>query len=153
MNCGYYADRPSFPHTKPTNQHLSGSPEALYRCVDLSKFAILQASILANIYWSTVRVLAAFLRKPIVVNMPWTFPYLPVHQKFPIPVPLNPNISIETWDFLVFPLLIYRGSPTLSSDRAIILIRVVVETPLAVGDGQCFPPQVLRLYLAQYMIW
>lgn len=87
MNCGYYADHPSFAHTKPTNQHLSGSPEVVYRCVDLSKFAILQASILANIYQQ------ALSRKLIVVNM-WTFPYLPVYQNFLIL--LNPNISVET---------------------------------------------------------
>jgi len=45
---------------------------------------------------------------------------------------------METQDIFIFPPLLYRESSTLSSDRAVILTRVMVENPLRVEVEQRF---------------
>ena len=52
---------------------------------------------------------------------------------------------MKTGNISIFPLLVCRGSPTLSPDRAIILIRLVVDNPLVVEDGQYFLGKVPKL--------
>ena len=58
---------------------------------------------------------------------------------------LNPYISMKSWDISIFSLLVYRESPNLSPNRAIILIRLVVENPLVVEDQPYFLGEALRL--------
>ena len=45
---------------------------------------------------------------------------------------------MQIWDIFIFSLLMCRESPTLPSNRAIILIRPVVENPLVAEDAQYF---------------
>ena len=52
---------------------------------------------------------------------------------------------MKTWDISIFSLLVYRESPNLSPNRAIILIRLVVENPLVVEDWPYFLGEALWL--------
>lgn len=52
---------------------------------------------------------------------------------------------MKTWDISIFFLLMCIRSSTLSLDRAIILIRVVVENPLEVEHGLYFLSKALPL--------
>ena len=55
---------------------------------------------------------------------------------------------MKTGDISIFSLLMCIESPPLPPNRAIILIGLVVENPLAVEDGQYLLGKVLRLQMS-----
>jgi len=52
---------------------------------------------------------------------------------------------MKIWDISIFSLLVYRESPNLPPNRAIVPIRLVVENALVVGDRLYFLGEALRL--------